>query len=53
MYQRILVPIDDSNVSRLGVERAIEMGRLTGARIRIVHALDELDFASGFERGVT
>ena len=53
MYQRILVPIDGSNVSRLGVERAIEMGRMTGARIRIVHALDELDLASGFERGVT
>jgi len=53
MYQRILVPIDGSVVSRLGLERAIETARLTGARIRLLHVLDELAFASGFEPGVT
>src|ERR1043165_7608347 len=53
MYQRILVPIDGSEVSRLGLERAIETARLTGARIRLLHVLDELVFATGFEPGVT
>jgi nucleotide-binding universal stress UspA family protein len=53
VYERILVPIDGSSVSRLGLERAIATARLTGARIRVLHVLDELVFATGFEPGVT
>jgi nucleotide-binding universal stress UspA family protein len=53
MWQRIMVPIDGSDASRLGLERAIETARLTGARIRVLHVLDELVFATGFEPGVT
>ena len=51
MYERILVPIDGSNVAGLGLERTIETARLCGARIRVVHVLDELVFATGFEPG--
>ena len=53
MYERILVPIDGSNVAQLGLDRAIETARVTGARIRVLHVLDELVFATGFEPGVT
>jgi nucleotide-binding universal stress UspA family protein len=53
MYERILVPVDGSNVAALGLERAIETARLTGGRIRVLHVLDELVFATGFEPGVT
>jgi nucleotide-binding universal stress UspA family protein len=53
VYQRILVPIDGSDVSRIGLERAIETARLAGARIRLLHVLDELVFATGFEPGAT
>lgn len=53
MYQRILVPIDGSDVARLGLDRAIETARLSGARIRVLHVLDELVFSTGFESGKT
>jgi len=53
MYKHILVPIDGSKVSLLGLEKAIEMARLTGASIRVLHVLDELVFATGFETGAT
>ena len=53
MYQRILVPIDGSNVSRLGLDRAIATARLAGAKIRVLHVLDDLVFATGFESSRT
>lgn len=53
MYRHILVPIDGSNVSQLGLERAIEIARLSGAQIRVLHVLDELVFATGYESGKT
>ena len=53
MYRHILVPIDGSNVSQLGLERAIETARLSGAQIRVLHVLDELVFATGYESGKT
>ncbi len=45
MYQKILVPIDGSATSARGLSEAIRLGRLTGARLRLIHVVDELSFA--------
>lgn len=42
MYQRILVPVDGSETSFLGVDEAIRLAGVTGGRVRFVHAIDEL-----------
>ncbi len=49
MYQRILVPVDGSPTADLGLDEAIRLARLTGATLRLVHAVDELSFATGLE----
>ncbi len=53
MYQRVLVPIDGSPTSTLGLDEAIRLAKLTGGRIRVLHVLDQLVFATGFETGAT
>ncbi len=45
MYQKILVPIDGSPTAARGLSEAIELGKLTGARLRLIHVIDELSFA--------
>lgn len=45
MYQRILVPFDDSPTSNAGLGEAIKLAKLTGASIRLVYALDTLPLA--------
>lgn len=45
MYQRILVPIDGSSTSSRGLDEAIQIARLTGGRLRLLHVIDELSFA--------
>ena len=47
MYQRILVPVDGSPTSDRGLAEAIALAKLTGARLRLVHVVDELSFAIG------
>jgi nucleotide-binding universal stress UspA family protein len=42
MYQRILVPVDGSPTSHAGLAEAIELARLTGGRLRLVHVVDEM-----------
>lgn len=49
MYQRILVPFDGSTTSSKGLDEAIRLATLTGARLRLIHLLDVLAFATGFE----
>jgi nucleotide-binding universal stress UspA family protein len=49
MYQRILVPVDGSPTSIRGLDEAIRLGKLTGARLLLVHGVDQLSFATGFE----
>ncbi len=49
MYQRILVPYDGSPTSGLGLDEAIRLAGLTGASVRLLHMIDVLLFASGFE----
>ena len=49
MYQRILVPIDGSTTSTQGLDEAIKLAKLTGASLRLIHVMDALTFATGFE----
>lgn len=49
MYQRILVPVDGSPTSSKGLDEAIRLAKLTGARLRLVNVVDEITFATGFE----
>jgi nucleotide-binding universal stress UspA family protein len=49
MYNRILVPVDGSPTSSRGLQEAIKLARLTGARLRLMHVVDELALASGLE----
>ena len=42
MYEKILVPIDGSDTAALGLREAIKLARCHGARIRLVHVVDEL-----------
>lgn len=41
MYKRILVPIDGSNTSNLGMREAIKLAKTTGAKIKLLHVVDE------------
>ena len=49
MYQRILVPVDGSATSNRGLDEAIRLAQLSGARLRLVHVVDGLIFSTGFE----
>jgi len=49
MYQRILVPIDGSAASTQGLDQAIQLAKITGAHVRLVHVMDRLSFATGIE----
>jgi nucleotide-binding universal stress UspA family protein len=40
MYQRILVPVDGSATSDAGLAQAINLARLTGASLRLLHVVD-------------
>ena len=44
MYQRILVPVDGSPTSNAGLAEAIKLAQLTGARVRVLHVVDEMPF---------
>ena len=48
MYQRILVPIDGSTPSNQGLNEAIKLALLTGARLRLIHVMGSLIYATGF-----
>ena len=51
MYQRILVPVDGSSTSTHGLEEAIRLARVTGAELRLVHVLHELDVVAALATG--
>ena len=46
MYQRILVPLDGSDTSTLGLQEACKLARESHAAIRLIHVVDELIMAS-------
>ena len=45
MYNHIIVAVDDSSTAAIGLDKAVELARLNGARLEIVHAVDESVFA--------
>ena len=49
MIHQILVPVDGSPTSTKAMDAAIRLARLNGARIRLLHVIDELDYVNGFE----
>lgn len=46
MYQHILVPVDGSPVSRIGLAEAIRLAQTTGGQIRLLHMVDALSVAT-------
>jgi len=48
-YHQILVPVDGSLTSAKALDEAIRLAQLTGARLRLVHVVDELSYVNGFE----
>lgn len=49
MYQRILVPVDGSATSNLGLDEAVKLAKLTGGRLRLVHVVDQMPFVFAAE----
>lgn len=49
MYQKILVPVDGSETSKLGLQEAIRLAKTTGAELRIMHVVNEFVSSSGYE----
>jgi nucleotide-binding universal stress UspA family protein len=48
-YSRILVPVDGSPTSNKALVAALNIARDGDGRVRLVHAVDELAFVTGFE----
>ena len=48
MYKRILVPVDGSEASRKGLDQAIKLAKSTGAKLKLVHVVNELLFDPGY-----
>jgi len=46
MYQKILVPVDGSGTSQMGLKEAVKLARTLKAKIRLVHVVDELPAVS-------
>jgi len=51
-FRRILVPVDGSAPSRAGLERAIALAGSRGARLRLVHVVDENAVMQGMEPAI-
>lgn len=49
MYKRILVPLDGSDTSNRALVTALQLARDAGGRVRLLHAVDELAYLSGYE----
>lgn len=49
MYQRILVPVDGSHTSTLGLQEAIRLALNQRARLRLISIADEFVIAQNFE----
>jgi len=49
MYKRILVPIDGSRTSNLGLNHALRLARDQRARLKLVHVLDEFVIAQNID----
>ena len=49
MYRRILVPIDGSHTSALGLEEAIRLAKNQHARLRLVHVVDQFVVTQNYD----
>ena len=52
-YKRILVPVDGSPTSAAGLKAAIKMARESGAKLRLVHVVDEYAAFAGMDAGAS
>lgn len=48
-YKRILVPVDGSETSNKALVHALQLARDAGSQVRLIHAVDELSYLSGYE----
>ncbi len=48
-YHQILVPVDGSPTSEIALDEAIRLAQLSGARLQLLHVVDPLGYATGFE----
>ena len=51
MYKRILVPVDGSETSTLGLGEALTLSKDQGAKLRLVHVVDEMIMSGGIDGG--
>ena len=49
MYSRILVPLDRSATAHHALDHAAVLARMSGATVVLLHVVEELEHASGFE----
>tara|TARA_R110000824_G_scaffold399102_1_gene604037 strand:- start:86061 stop:86531 length:471 start_codon:yes stop_codon:yes gene_type:complete len=49
MYKRILVPVDGSQTSTLGLSEAIKLSKDQKAKLRLIHVVDELIISGGLD----
>ena len=52
MYARILVPVDGSATSRLGLQEALKLAKVNASRLCLFHIVNELVFAHTFDSGL-
>ncbi|MDO8455401.1 MAG: universal stress protein [Burkholderiaceae bacterium] len=48
-YHQILVPVDGSPTSEKALDEAIRLAQLSGARLQLLHVVDEFGYVTGFE----
>jgi nucleotide-binding universal stress UspA family protein len=49
MYTHILVPLDGSPVAQRGLDEALALAKLTGARLRLLHVVEDPVFVTGLD----
>lgn len=49
MFKRILVPLDGSAPARAGLDQALALAKSEGARLRLMHVVDEHALMQGME----
>lgn len=45
MYDKILVPVDGSDASNLGLDEAVKLAKRLGSRLKVIHVVNELFLA--------
>jgi nucleotide-binding universal stress UspA family protein len=50
MYKRILVPVDGSETANKALVAALQLARDFGGQVRLVHAVEELTYLTGYEQ---